>query len=308
MMPEVVRRAAGTRAATLHSMPHTTHRHRDAAIDTLLDAPTQDGPTRGGDLPAGLRRYGARLAVRLRSDRPTVIVNFVESLDGVVTFDPQHGSGAEVSGFNEPDRFVMGLLRSLADVVVVGAGTVRAAPNHAWTPGGVHRGTTEAYAAWRRAMGLAPEPTAMLVTASGDIAPDHPALHVPGTEPIVLTTAHGAKRLRGTLPPSVRLREADGDSVRAAAVLAVATAEGARVVLCEGGPHLLGTFASERLIDDMFLTLAPQLIGRSGVETTRRLGLLEGVAFEMDNAPWGQLESIHRSVDHLFLRYAFGRD
>ncbi len=100
-----------------------------------------------GSCRLDLRRYGARLAVPLRDDRPTVIVNFVESLDGVVTLDPAHGSGAEVSGFSEPDRFVMGLLRSLADAIVVGAGTMRAAANHTWTTGHVNRDFAKAYGA-----------------------------------------------------------------------------------------------------------------------------------------------------------------
>jgi riboflavin biosynthesis pyrimidine reductase len=266
--------------------------------------PAPDGPVRGGDLPTEFRRYGDRLAVALHPDRPTLLVNFVETLDGVVTFDPEHGGGAEVSGYSEPDRFVMGLLRALADAIVVGAGTLRAAPKHVWTPRYLNRSLGDAYAAWRRELGLAPEPTTIVVTAQGDIPADHPALSAPDVPAIVITTAGGADRLKN-LPPGVnRIVTSEEDRVSGAAILDAARAAGARVVLSEGGPHLTGTFVGERLLDDLFLTLAPQLVGRSdGAEG--RYGLIEGVTFGTDDAPWAHLRSVRRSVDHLFLRYAF---
>src|SRR5689334_2154797 len=166
-------------------MPHRPHANRGASFETLFETPMTDGPTRGGPLPSELHRYGPQLAVPLNPSAPTVIVNFVESLDGVVTVDPQHGSGGEVSGFNEPDRFVMGLLRSLADAVVVGAGTVRAAPNHAWTAGRVNQEFADGYAVWRREMHLSQNPAQIIVTASGNVAPDHPAFGLDGTSRIV---------------------------------------------------------------------------------------------------------------------------
>jgi riboflavin biosynthesis pyrimidine reductase len=285
--------------------------HRGAEFQTLFEADDPgaadgpgdaDGPVRGGMLPPGLARYGRRLAVPLRPDRPVVLLNFVSSLDGVVTLDPRTGSGAEVSGFNEPDRFVMGLLRALADVVVVGAGTVRAAPNHAWTPGRVNRDHAAGYAAWRTAMGLAAEPITMVVSASGDVPAGHPALEAPGVRPIVITTAAGAERARATLPGHVRVVAATaGPHVTAAEIVAAARAEGARVILCEGGPHLAGAFVAERLLDELFLTLAPHLVGRAPGE--ERLGMLEGLRLDGGDPRWATLRSVHRAVDHLFLRY-----
>src|SRR2546428_3309213 len=153
-------------------MPDHAHTNRGASFDTLFEAPAPGGPLRGGSLPAELRRYGDRLAIPMRVDRAVVVVNFVSSLDGVITLDPRTGNGAEISGFNEPDRFVMGLLRTLADAVIVGAGTVRAAGGHEWTPRRVHPAYAEAYAAWRRKLGLAPQPTTVVVTATRDVPAD----------------------------------------------------------------------------------------------------------------------------------------
>ena len=116
-------------------------------------SPADDVPAdvRGTRFPPDLRdRYDGELHVALRPDRPTVIANFVSTIDGVVAFDVDGSSGGgEVSGFFDPDRFVMGLLRAMADVVLVGAGTVRAAPTHVWTPRRVHKRSAESFAAWR---------------------------------------------------------------------------------------------------------------------------------------------------------------
>jgi riboflavin biosynthesis pyrimidine reductase len=59
----------------------------------------------------------------------------------------------------------------------------------------------------------------------------------------------------------------------------------------------------DRLIDELFLTIAPQIAGRS--ESTPRLGLVEGAAFTVDAAPWSRLVDLRRSGDHLFARYRF---
>jgi riboflavin biosynthesis pyrimidine reductase len=287
-------------------MPDRPTTNRGAAFETLFEAHAPDMPARGGALPPDLRRYGPTLAIPLPHERPTIIVNFVESLDGVVTFDPHEGSGAEVSGFNEPDRFVMGLLRGLSDAIVVGAGTVRAARNHVWTPGHVDKPFAPAYAAWRAELGLAPQPTTIVVSAAGNIPPDHPGLRVPDGRAIVLTTPSGATRLRGTLPAAVDVVETATDGpVPAEAIVAAATSAGARLLLCEGGPHLNATLVAAGLVDELFLTVAPQLVGRSGSGDDHRYSLLEGLTLSMDDARWGRLRSVRRSVDHLFLRYRF---
>jgi riboflavin biosynthesis pyrimidine reductase len=72
-------------------------------------------------------------------------------------------------------------------------------------------------------------------------------------------------------------------------------------VLCDGGPQLFGQFLAARLVDELFLTIAPQIAGR-GVEAPR-LGLVEGTAFAVDAARWGRITALRRAADHLFTRY-----
>jgi riboflavin biosynthesis pyrimidine reductase len=278
--------------------------------DPAAAAPTTSARSRpdlrGGRLLPGLRdRYDGHLGVALRRDRPTVIANFVSTLDGVVAFDVDGSSGGgEVSGFSDPDRFVMGLLRAMADVVLVGAGTVRAAPTHEWTPRRVHPGSTALYATWRHRMGIvSPQPTTIVATASGSLDPEHPGLSAADVPVILATTEAGAERLRAAGPaPNVRIEIAGtGGLIAATTLVEIAAASGARLVLCEGGPHLIGDLLAAGLLDELFLTLAPQLAGRD--DATRRLALVEGAAFGIARAPWAELGSVRRSGDHLFLRY-----
>jgi riboflavin biosynthesis pyrimidine reductase len=65
---------------------------------------------------------------------PHVYSNFVTTLDGVVSLNAKgHASGADISGFSAQDRMVMGLLRAIADVVVVGSGSLGADTRDVWT-------------------------------------------------------------------------------------------------------------------------------------------------------------------------------
>jgi riboflavin biosynthesis pyrimidine reductase len=246
------------------------------------------------------------LSVELRPDRPTIVANFVTSVDGIVALGPSEPSagGGEISGFSESDRFMMALLRGLADVVVVGAGTVRAGRNHEWTPRRVAPDFVAALAELRSGLSLAPQPTTVVVTARGDIDPSHPGMSAADVPVIVATTRAGAAKLASlALPANMKVEIAgDGGQVTAASLLEIVRATGARLALCEGGPHLFGDLLAARLIDELFLTLAPQVIGRD--ETARRLSLVEGVSF---GAPgrWAGLASVRRAGDDLFLRYRF---
>jgi riboflavin biosynthesis pyrimidine reductase len=273
-------------------------------IEPLFDTPVPDERFRGGRLPPDLaRRYGADLVIALRADRPTIVSNFVSTIDGVVAFDTEGRTGGrEVSGGSTPDRFLMGLIRATADAVLNGAGTVRSGA-HRWTPASIYPPSAAAYAAWRQELGLAAEPTSVIVSASGLIDPGHPGLHDPGVPVVIVTTSAGGSLLRAHgLPSSVEIvGVAAGDRVDPSALVEVLRDRGLELVVCEGGPTLLGGLIDAGLIDELFLTVAPQLAGHSAA--TPRLALVEGVGFAVGDAPWGRLISVMRADSHLFLRY-----
>ena len=272
-------------------------------LDVLFDGSLVQSPhSRGTSMPdVLLRRYG-QMHLPIRTDRPTVVANLVETLDGIAALGAGDlAGGGPISGFNETDRFVMALLRALADVVVVGAGTLRGSSRHRWTPDHVATDLAAELARWRWDMGLAPQPTTIVVSGGGDIPVGHGGLNDPTVPVVVATTPHGARRLRGAgLAGHVAVEAiGDRDSLAASDVVELAARLGARVVLTEGGPHLFGQFVAAGLVDELFLTVAPQVVGRS----VARLGLVEGIALPPDAAPWLELVSVRRSADHLFLRY-----
>ncbi|MFN8521042.1 MAG: dihydrofolate reductase family protein [Chloroflexota bacterium] len=280
----------------------------DWRIEPVWQAPPDPhhAAVRGGVLPGPLaERYAAELAIPLRTDRPTVVANFVATMDGVVSFAPLGPSGGRaVSGDFEPDRFLMGLLRATADAILVGAGTVRASRTRSWTPDRVHPPSAEAFAGWRRDLGLPATPTAVLLTSSGIFDPDA-SWRPRGDQPVVaLTTTRGAARLRADGVPGAAV-VADGPDGRLAMadVLSWLADRGHRLVLCEAGPTVFGELLAAGLVDELFLTVAPRVAGRDGASV--RPGIVAGVAFEPANLPSATLRSVMRSGDHLFLRHAF---
>ncbi len=277
----------------------------ETALELLWELEARGGAAvRGTGMPRELEeRYGSPLLVPVRHDRPTIIANFVSTLDGIVALGSGDLSGGGlISGFHEPDRFVMGLLRAIADVVVVGAGTLSGSTSHRWTPEHVHPRSAPAFARWREAMGLAVQPTTVIVTGRGDLPLRHPALNDPSVPVVVATTPAGAARLRQSGLASHVFVEPVGAGSRltGADVLELTGRRGAGVILSEGGPHLLGELVGADLLDELFLTLAPQLVGRGD---ENRIGLVEGVALAPADARWHDLVSMRRSDQHLFLRY-----
>jgi len=86
-------------------------------------------------LPARLLRLYGNFRLPLPRSGPEVYSNFASTLDGVVSLKVEgHSAGGDISGFSAEDRMVMGLLRAVADVVIVGSGTLEADPRTVWTP------------------------------------------------------------------------------------------------------------------------------------------------------------------------------
>jgi riboflavin biosynthesis pyrimidine reductase len=74
-----------------------------------------------------------------------------------------------------------------------------------------------------------------------------------------------------------------------------------KLLLHEGGPALFGDFVAHDSVDELFLTVAPQFAGRDA--KWQRPGVISGVAFLPETAPWLKLVSVKQSGDHLYLRY-----
>lgn len=264
-------------------------------LETLLE--------RGGGEPLPLpvalaERYGG--ALRMPRREPFVFANFVSTIDGVVSYDvPGADKAAQVSEGHAGDRFLLALLRAVADVVVVGAGTLRKEPSTLWTPEFVLPEAASDFAALRRAMGLRERPLTVIVSASGRVDVSLPAFRA-AEHVLVATTGDGAERLAASGVRAVAVSERA--PLPSASIVAMAVREAGPRVLTEGGPNLLGRFLEDGVVDELFLTIAPRLAGRS--DTRRRLALVEGSAFAPSDAPRARLVSLKASGDYLFTRYA----
>jgi riboflavin biosynthesis pyrimidine reductase len=259
-------------------------------------------------LPPRLSRLYGRLRMPRARARPHVISNFVTTLDGVVSLNVKgHASGADISGWSKQDRMVMGLLRAIADVVIVGAGTLAVDRKHVWTAEGIFPGLAGEYRRLRAALGKRGPPLHVIVSGSGRLDLGLRVFASGEVQALIVTTAAGAKQLRRQrAPDSVEIRAVRGSTgaIRARAILGeVRRVNAGKLILVEGGPRLLGDFYAEHLIDEQFLTVSPQIAGRDAGD--QRLSLVMGKAFAPRSPLWGTLADLRRGSSHLFLRYSF---
>jgi riboflavin biosynthesis pyrimidine reductase len=249
-------------------------------------------------------------------ERPYVIANFVETLDGIVSYNaPGQTGGGPISGGNVQDKLVMGLLRASADAVIIGSSSLRHDANHPRIPAYIAPAFAAEYETLRTQRGRKERlPISVVMTASGDIDFNDRTFHTPGLRVIIATTERGHTYLAQQVLPDmteVRVVEAsgkgaEGGEVSPAAVLALLARDyEVRVVLYEGGPTLLASFLSEGVVDELFLTLSPQIAGRE--VGLHRLALVEGHAFTPTDALWSQLLSVKLAGSHLLLRYRISR-
>lgn len=252
-------------------------------------------------LPQGLADiYGGDLGFTQRC----VYANFVASVDGVTALGPEYpSSGSAISGGDPADRFVMGLLRACADMVLIGAGTLRATPDHRWTPSYICPEAADGYAALRRNVGRAGDPKLAVVTLSGELPATHPAFR-PGA--LILTTTAGARRLRRRPPHACTIIDlGERPALRSAELLDALRSFGGSTVLTEGGPRLLGRLVADNALDELFLTVSPVLAGRA---KTSRPGLVAGQELLPARTEHGELVSVRRRGSYLFLRYQLRRN
>jgi riboflavin-specific deaminase-like protein len=202
-------------------------------------------PTSPAELASGLR-----LGDRPGPERPYLVVNMVSSLDGKATIDWRtRGLSTEL------DRQLFHHLRTQADAILVGAGTVRIERYGRMTK-------TDELRAKRVSEGLAPDPLAVIVSGRLDLPADLPLLNEP-EQKVVIATASDAT-LEG-LGPQVEYARVGDDLPLLMARLR--EDHGVRSIVCEGGPTLNSHLLAAGLVDELFLTLNPKLAGGAAALT-----------------------------------------
>ena len=230
--------------------------------------------------------YGGGLLIPQHTSqaRPYVVANFVETIDGIVSYNtPGHIGGSAISGDNKQDKMVMGILRAYADAVIFGSSSLREESGHVHIPSFIAPQFAEEYVALRGQLEKREQyPISVIMSASGQIDLNEPTFHTPGLRAVIATTQHGYEHLhKQDIPQGTDVRVIEGaiddNTLSPKRVLTLLAEEyDVHIALYEGGPTLLASFLTEHCIDELFLTFAPQLAGHS--PDTHRLSLVEGQA------------------------------
>ena len=217
------------------------------------------------------------------SGRPWVRANMVASADGAATI---RGRSHDLS--SDADRNLFALLRTLCDVILVGAGTARAERYAAVRPGELWPGLRD---------GPAPVPAIAVVTRriSLDLASPLLTAALPGARTILITTEQAPAELRSEALANADVIVAGDDTADLALAVDALAGRGYRRILAEGGPQVLGQLAAGELLDELCLTISPLLasggagriaVGSSAVRSGRLV-----------------LQHVLEDDGHLFCRY-----
>jgi riboflavin biosynthesis pyrimidine reductase len=216
---------------------------------------------------------------REHQGKPWVMLNMIESVDGATAL-----KGGATALNDEDDRALFLALRSVADVVLVGAQTVR---SEALGPVRMSDEMTR----YRREAGFSDPPRLAIITRSLDLDPTHRVFSDPSKRPIILTTEDADVSRLEAMRPVADVTQApslDGAGI-------VRSLGDARVILCEGGPTVNSHLIAGGVVDEINLTVAPMFT----------LGESKRVAFgpELDPTITLVLDRVFLGDRSLFLRY-----
>jgi riboflavin biosynthesis pyrimidine reductase len=239
----------------------------------------------GPDVSPQERYAGLGLGERADGDRPYVVCNFVSSADGKATAS---GRTAPLAGAG--DKVAFHLLRTQVDAVLAGTGTL-----------GIERYGApvrdEQLMQIRTSEGRPAQPLAIVISRSGEIPFEIPVF-TDARSQIVLYAATGTAV--PDCPADVTVHEVDPAHLELAGVLrSLRRDHDVRSLLCEGGPVLFNALLAEDLVDELFLTISPVLVGGD------ELGITSGARLV---AP--QSLSLVWALEHdgnLLLRYSRSR-
>jgi riboflavin biosynthesis pyrimidine reductase len=213
------------------------------------------------------------------ADRPRVALNFATTLDGRAAIDGRSGKIG-----SDTDTAMLVGLRGRFDAVMIGAGTMRVERYGRIVSDPAKR-------ARREELGLPGDPL-MVIVGGLDLPWDAP-LFTDGGGEVLLLTAEPDGEPPPTATPVEVVREPDGRVDLAAALRRLRAERGIRALLCEGGPHLHSQLQAAGLADELFLTIAPKLVGAGS-------SILEGALPEVAEL---DLAWLLQEGSELFARY-----
>ncbi len=222
-------------------------------------------------------------------ERPFVCINMAMTADGKIT-----SAAREAARFTSPhDRKNMDRLRAEADAVLIGAGTLRAEN----PPLGVR---DEGMRAYRRSLGKPEGLLNVVVTASARLDPGAAFFREGASAGRIVATVEEIEdeKLRPLLGKAEVWKLGRG-RVDLAELLRRLRSRGVGLLLVEGGGELNWGLVKDGLVDELYVTVAPSLLGGRSAPT-----LLEGEGFPLAGRRRLELLELGRQGDEVYCRYA----
>lgn len=219
-------------------------------------------------------------------NRPLIAINMAASLDGKVTVGGDLKPDSLGGAF---DRHTMDVIRSHFDAVLAGGNTLRRHP--------FYLGVPPEFELFRRERGLANQPLTVCITASGRLDPHSPLFQKPPRPPLIFTGAQGAQALDRRIKNAAEVEIIGPEQVPEQITQTLSRDYHVQHLLVEGGPSINYQFLRAGLVDQLFITLAPKLVGARA-----------DLTLAMGEEPLTQpkhvtLLSAHEHENELFLRY-----
>lgn len=246
--------------------------------------------------------------------RPWTYSNFVQSLDGITSLLGTHGSGADISQ-SEEDRWLMDLLRTHADAVVMGLNTLLHERFYMGNPRGpVFKIASPEMLDLRQSLGRGKLKNIFVTNSANIELAEFRVFESELVESYVVTTSAGAAKLRTQKHPRIQIIVA-GEWPRVDLNLMARKFRdelGIDYLLCEGGPTLYGAMSKAGLIDEKFVTVTPVELGQVAPpeqemaefdKSKARPTTFAGPGFTKESMTRWKWISCRRVGDHEFNRY-----
>lgn len=189
------------------------------------------------------------------------------------------------------DRHLMDVLRARADAVIIGAGTLK-------VDGWAIRVRDREVRKRRASRGRPPHPLNVVLTTALDLPAKTQFLADPRTEKLIITTRSAPPARIARFGKSAGIHVLPHKRIRARAALDVLAARGVRRVLLEGGGELNFSFFAANLVDEIYITVTPRILGGADAPT-----VVDGKGFLESAHPRLELASCRRRGNEVFLRY-----
>jgi riboflavin-specific deaminase-like protein len=238
-------------------------------------------PDPAGGIPLDAAFFPRPMA---RPDRPWVAINMVTSIDGRAQL---HGTADGLGG--RTDRRMMQAYRVAFDAVASGVGTLRADD--------FFSRLADDLAQARGTDGRSAQPLAVVIAGEHPVPTSRRWFGYADQERVVAVGSRSPHASDDKLP-GVETWVAPSDHPAPAWLLERLAARGVGSLLLEGGPTLNAAFLADGMVDEMFWTIGPRVVGNESARMVASIGP-DGLEPPTD----AQLVSIHRHADELYLRY-----